>query len=285
LEPEHIEALLDRLAAKGHTTRTLGLTQSLIRRILTFGQRRRLVVRNVADLVQTPTGAPSKERTGLDVDQARALLNAARGERLGGLITLSLLLGLRPGEVAGLTWPMIDLDANPPTVRIEHSLRRTDRGMVLVAPKTATSRRTIALPQACVDALREQKARQVADAKAAGERWANPHRLVFASETGTPLDPSNTRRAFDRIATKAGLKHVHPHQLRHAAASLLSAAGVRLEDIADILGHRSPTITADIYRHPVHPVRDTHLAVMTTIATRPRDDDAATVAAASAGAG
>jgi hypothetical protein len=50
---------------------------------------------------------------------------------------------------------------------------------------------------------------------------------------------------------------VHPHQLRQATASLLSAAGVRLEDIADILGHRSPTITADIYRHPVNPVRDT----------------------------
>ena len=106
LEPEHIEALLDHLAGKGYATRTLGLTLSLIRRVLTFGQRRRLVVRNVADLVQTPAGAPSKERTGLSVEQARALLEAARGERLGGLITLSLLLGLRPGEVAGLTWPM-----------------------------------------------------------------------------------------------------------------------------------------------------------------------------------
>ena len=266
LEPEHIEALLDHLAAKGYATRTLGLTLSLIRRILTFGQRRRLVVRNVADLVQTPPGAPSRERTGLDPDQARALLDSARGERLGGLITLSLLLGLRPGEVAGLTWPMVDLDSTPPTVRIEHSLRRTADGMVLVPPKTASSRRTIALPQACVDALREQRARQASDAKAAGERWANPDQLVFTSETGSPLDPSNTRRAFDRIAAQAGLEHVHPHQLRHAAASLLSAAGVRLEDIADVLGHRSPTITADIYRHPVNPIRNHHVAVMEGLA-------------------
>jgi integrase len=266
LEPEHIEALLDHLADKGYATRTLGLTLSLIRRILTFGQRRRLVVRNVADLVQTPTGAPSRERTGLDPEQARALLKAARGERLGGLITLSLLLGLRPGEVAGLTWPMVGLDSTPPTVRIEYSLRRTADGMVLVPPKTASSRRTIALPQACVDALREQQARQAADAKAAGKQWANPARLVFTSETGSPLDPSNTRRAFDRIAAKAGLEHVHPHQLRHAAASLLSAAGVRLEDIADVLGHRSPTITADIYRHPVNPIRNHHVEVMEGLA-------------------
>jgi integrase len=265
LEPEHIEALLDHLAGKGYATRTLGLTLSLIRRVLTFGQRRRLVVRNVADLVQTPAGAPSKERAGLSVEQARALLEAARGERLGGLITLSLLLGLRPGEVAGLTWPMVDFDSTPPTVRIEHSLRRTSKGMVLVSPKTASSRRTIALPQVCVDALREQKSRQASDAKAAGKQWANSDRLVFTSETGTPLDPSNTRRSFDRIAAKAGLVHVHPHQLRHAAASLLSAAGVPLEDIADMLGHRSPTITADIYRHPVNPVRDGHMAVMAAL--------------------
>ena len=135
LEPEHIEALLDHLADKGYATRTLGLTLSLIRRILTFGQRRRLVVRNVADLVQTPNGAPSKERTGLEPDQAHALLEAARGERLGGLITLSLLLGLRPGEVAGLTWPMVDLDSTPPTVRIEHSLRRTPRAWSWCPPR------------------------------------------------------------------------------------------------------------------------------------------------------
>ena len=58
---------------------------------------------------------------------------------------------------------------------------------------------------------------------------------------------------------------MHPHLLRHAAASLMSDAGVRLEDIADTLGHRSVTVTADIYRHPINATRTGHLAAMTAL--------------------
>jgi hypothetical protein len=86
--------------------------------------------------------------------------------------------------------------------------------------------------------------------------------LVFTTDTGSPLDPSNVRRTLTRIANDAGIGRVHPHQLRHATASLLSDAGVPLEDIADTLGHRSVTITADIYCHPpsirAHPTRARH---------------------------
>ncbi len=89
---------------------------------------------------------------------------------------------------------------------------------------------------------------------------------MFTTDTGGPLDPSNVRRALTRIAETAGIGHVHPHQLRHAAASLLSDAGVPLEDIADTLGHRSVTITADIYRHPLQSVRTRHVHAMTALA-------------------
>lgn len=58
---------------------------------------------------------------------------------------------------------------------------------------------------------------------------------------------------------------MHPHLLRHAAASLMSDAGVRLEDIADTLGHRSVAVTADIYRHPINATRTGHLAAMTAL--------------------
>jgi len=61
--------------------------------------------------------------------------------------------------------------------------------------------------------------------------------------------------------------HVHPHLLRHAAASLLSEAGLRIEDIADTLGHRSITVTADVYRHPLNPVRTAHLEALDAVTT------------------
>ena len=273
LTPEHVEALLDRMAEHGYAARTMRLVLSLLRRVLQFGQRRGVTLRNVADLVQAPAG-PTATRSGLTTEQARALLAAARTERLGGLITLSLLLGLRPGEAAGLTWDAINLDTDPAVLNVEHSLRRTPNGMVLAPPKTMASRRSLALPEPAIRALHDQAKRQAADAAAAGQEWANPDRLVFTTETGTPLDPSNVRRALNRIASTTGIAHLHPHQLRHATASLLSDAGVPLEQIADLLGHHSPTTTADIYRHPINQVRRPHLPLMTQIAT-----DAGTTAA------
>ena len=136
-------------------------------------------------------------------------------------------------------------------------------------PKTFTSRRTLEIPPPVVDALNRQRKMQAADAKQAGRSWQNTHDLVFATEVGTPLDPSNVRRTYNRIAKEAGIVHIHPHMLRHAAASLLSAAGVPIEDISDTLGHRSVAVTAEIYRHPIAPVRSGHMIAMNQLFDTP----------------
>lgn len=265
LRPNDIEDVLRGMSDDGYSGRTMRLTLNLARRILRFAEQRGIVIRNVAAIVE-PVHGPVRSRESLTPDQARTLLSAAADHPLAGLFTLSLLLRLRPGEAAGLRWDAVDLQATPPTLTVQTSLRRTAGGILTIAdPKTPTSRRTLALPRVCVSALNTRLERQADDRHAAGERWANPERLVFTTDVGTPLDPSNVRRALQIIATKAGLGHLHPHLLRHATASLLSASGVRLEDIADTLGHRSVTITADIYRHPIAPIRTAHINAMTAL--------------------
>ena len=265
MRAEHLEELLASMADAGYAGRTMRHVLALCRRILALGERRGVVVRNVAAVVQAPRG-PRRERHGLTVDQARALLAAAAGDRLGNLVTLSLLVGLRPGEAAGLTWGCVDLDGPQPVIRVHASLRRTSAGMVLVDPKTPTSRRTLALPDAAVRALVDQRAHREATAQDRRLGSGKDLDLVFTGQSGTPLDPSNVRRALARIAKQAGLEHLHPHLLRHATASLLSAAGVPLEDISDTLGHRSVSVTAQIYRHPIAPVRTGHRVAMTALA-------------------
>ena len=266
LRAEHLDELLASMADAGYAGRTMRHVLNLCRRILALGERRGVVVRNVAAAVQAPRG-PRRERHGLTVDQARALLSAAADDRLGNLVTLSLLTGLRPGEAAGLTWGCVDLDGPQPVIHVHGSLRRTSAGMMLVDPKTPTSRRTLALPDAAVRALIDQHARHESDARESHVASAADLDLdlVFTTQSGTPLDPSNMRRALARIAKQAGLEHLHPHLLRHATASLLSAAGVPLEDISDTLGHRSVNVTAQIYRHPIAPVRTGHRATMTAV--------------------
>jgi integrase len=84
--------------------------------------------------------------------------------------------------------------------------------------------------------------------------WSPPwrdHGLIFASDTGAPLDPENFSRAFAKLCTTAGLGHWHPHELRHSGASLMPAQGTPLHVASEILGPASITITKDVYGHLV----------------------------------
>ena len=81
--------------------------------------------------------------------------------------------------------------------------------------------------------------------------------LVFPTGRGTLLDPANLRRALGTVTERAGLGHWHPHELRHSAASLLSAAGVPLEEVADVLGHASTRDTSATYRHKTNATVET----------------------------
>ena len=77
--------------------------------------------------------------------------------------------------------------------------------------------------------------------------------LVFPTSRGTLLDPANLRRSLRTATEQAGLGRWHPHELRHSAASLLSAARVPLEEVADVLGHASTRVTSATYRHRTTP--------------------------------
>ena len=131
--------------------------------------------------------------------------------------------------------------------------------------KTAKSRRTLALPQTAVQALREHRRRQAEDRLAAGALWQD-HGLVFTSAVGTPLDGANVRREFRRIAGAAGLGTCWaPRDLRHTFVSLMSADGVPIEEIARLAGHNQTATTELVYRHELRPVITTGAEVMDRI--------------------
>jgi integrase len=121
--------------------------------------------------------------------------------------------------------------------------------------KTKKSRRTLALPQRCVDALRVHKERQEQIRRAAGSRWQD-NDLVFPSRVGTPADASHIRRSFRKVVAAAGLDSHDwtPRELRHSFVSLLSDAGVPIEQISRLVGHSGTTTTEMIYRKQIRPV-------------------------------
>ena len=209
-----------------------------------------LVNRNVASIVRAPRGGTVPQGRSLDQDEARALLTAAKGTRLEAAFVVMLMVGLRPGEALGLRWT--DFDPDTGTLRIERSLKRERGQLRLGTTKTRKSRRIIALPTAAVVSLTNHRRRQARERLRAGAEW-NDLGLIFPTAVGTLLDPSNFRREFNQVCKKAGLGHWHPHELRHSAVSLLSASGVSIELVADLMGHSTTRTTEAVYRHSVLP--------------------------------
>jgi site-specific recombinase XerD len=86
-------------------------------------------------------------------------------------------------------------------------------------------------------------------------RWPD-NDLVFTTQRGTPLDAANVRRGFRQVAEQAGLQADEwtPRELRHSFVSLLSSAGIPIEDIAHLVGHANTRTTEKVYRKELRPV-------------------------------
>jgi integrase len=258
---EGLEALGDTLS-----TRYLQIARASLARAIRYAEAHDLVGRNVAMLVDPPKGQVGRPSRSLTLDQSHALLEAARESRLYAYFILSLCIGIRTEEARELRWDHLDLDSDPgaarpvpPSVAVWRSVRQGGD------TKTAKSRRTLALPQTAVQALREHRKRQAEDRLAAGALWQD-HGLVFASAIGTPLDAANVRREFRKITEAASLgPGWAPRDLRHTFVSLMSADGVPIEEIARLAGHNRTATTELVYRHELRPVITTGAEVMDRI--------------------
>ncbi|NLA34222.1 MAG: tyrosine-type recombinase/integrase [Actinobacteria bacterium] len=252
-----VEAMLDRLVAKRKMSKaSVVKLRSKLSQFIGFAERRGQIQRNVAKLASLPPKAADRqERNSLTPDQARALLAVLRTSRNGAMFGLSLLLGLRPGEAAGLWWRDIDLKAEMPTVNVTRGLQ-LDRGASSISDdlKTTKSKRTLALTPLLVTWLSEHKKAQAKE-RLAADRWVD-QRLVFTTRTGATVDPKESRRLLAEACKAAEVPVMRPNELRHSCASLLADEGVAHELIADLLGHATTRMVEQTYRHRLRPVVD-----------------------------
>ncbi|MER6313469.1 site-specific integrase [Streptomyces sp. NPDC001581] len=258
------------LAEKARTlsTRTLQAIHSCLNRSVKRAMVRDKVKRNIVELCAIPTGQPGRPSKALTLSEAEAVLKAAEGTSAHAYIVVALLTGARTEEMRALTWDHVflkgDPDASPPVpphIAVWRSVRSSGD------TKTKKSRRTIALPARCVDALWQQFEGQGWDRLAAGDQWTE-NGLVFSSATGTELDSTNVRRAFRQAITGADgvdAKEWTPRELRHSFVSLLSDKGVPLEEISRLVGHSGTAVTEAVYRKQIRPVIQTGATAMDEI--------------------
>ena len=159
LEPEHVEALLARLAREGKSRRSVTRVRTVLGQALDTAMRRAKVSRNVARLAEMPRTSSPPEKRALTVDQAEALLEAAKGDPVEAFIVVGLMTGLRPGELLGLHWDDVDLHAG--TLDVTGSLKREGSTLRLgdVKGGLKRARRRLDLPAPAVEALRAPPSR------------------------------------------------------------------------------------------------------------------------------
>jgi integrase len=244
LRPLHVNQLLASIGHYAPASRRLAL--QVLRQTLEAARSNGLLATNPANdpSVQRPT-VPMVERNFLEPDAVLQLLDAAAPERLAPLVTVMAFTGLRTGELIGLSWDAVDLDAR--TVRVLANLTRVGSNLILGEPKSARSRRTVPLTAEAVDAFRAWRAQQNTERLAAGTAWTETG-LVFTNTIGKATEPRHVGRIIARVADRAGVKAT-PHTLRHSYVSMMLEAGVPIRVVSELVGHSSTSLTSDLYGH------------------------------------
>lgn len=262
LSPAHIQALYTKKLEEGRAAKYVRNMHGILHRALEQAVKWGIMPRNPARAVTLPK-VERKKMNALTAEQARQLLATARSERLYAAYVLAVTCGLRMGELFGLTWDNVDLEDGQ--ITIQHQLQYLGKP-TLTPPKSSRGRRRIDLPPLAVAALRKHRAQQAKEKLAVGPAWQDEWGLVFTTEIGTPVNPSNFRnRSFYPLLKAAGLPRIRFHDLRHTAATLLVASGVNMRVVSEILGHSSAAFTLDTYSHVLPAMRKAAASRMQSI--------------------
>jgi integrase len=253
LSPVHIQRFYREKLDSGLSPATVQKIHAVLHKALDQAVGWSLVPRNATETVTAPRPAPNEIQP-LDSEQVKTLLEAAHGERFEALYVLAIHTGLRQGELLGLKWKDVDLESS--LIRVRRTLTRNRGRLLLSEPKTKRSRRTVRLTEQAVHTLREHLAHQIEYMERLGDLYEDCG-LVFATEKGTLVNPSNLRkRSFAPLLSKAQLPSIRFHDLRHTCATLLLARNVNPKIVSEMLGHATIAITLDTYSHVLPNMQD-----------------------------
>ncbi len=243
LTPDRVQALYRNRLDAGCSPRTVQYVHVTLHKALKQALRWQIVPANVAEAVVVPR-VPKEEITPLSPAQVRTFLGSIGGDRLETMFTLAVTTGMRQGEILGLRWEDLDLDAG--VVRVRRTLSWDGRRIVFAPPKTAKGKRSIGLTDGALSCLTKHKIRQEAE-KAS---WSEDLGLVFTNGDGGPRRSRGyLTLALRKVLKRCGLPEIRFHDLRHTCATLLLSRNIHPKVVQEMLGHATISITLDTYSH------------------------------------
>jgi integrase len=231
---------------KGLAPKTVHNIHVMLNKALSDAARKGTVVRNVIALADAPSLEARKrsEIKAWEIDQLVRFLDAISSHRLGAAFEFAANTGMRRGEVLGVRWRDIDLDAGRVSVR--QALVSVAYKVSISDVKTGTSRRTIDIEEDLVQVLSDW--RKVRTEERGGIE-PDPDDLVFVKADGTSPHPDVFSQLFDRTVAKIDVPNISLHDLRHTHATLLLKAGVNVKVVSERLGHANIAFTMHVYQH------------------------------------
>lgn len=246
LRPGDVDDWLRMLARADLSETTIRHARSILSEALEWAVDRELVARNVARRVRVPKGRAAAVRTPPTADEARAFLGAVSGHRLAALWHLAAFLGLRRGELLGLTWAAVDLDRA--TLRVDSQLIREGGAWTLPDPKSGAGKRVLPLVAPLQEMLAKRRVEQLEERLKAPE-WGADLGLVFATGRGRPTMADTIRVTQQKLAAAAGVEPIGLHRFRHGVATALLEQDAPQRIVQAFLGHSARSVS-DRYQHP-----------------------------------
>lgn len=231
----------------GLSPRSVSLAHATLHTALATAVRSKLLARNVVKEASPPRAQRLSPRPTWSVEELTKFLEHVAGDRLFAAYHLAAFTGLRRGELLGLRWRDLDLEAN--TLSSVHTVISVDYAVLSSTPKTAAGRRSVVFDARTAEVMKRHRLNQNEERVSVELGPALADDLVFSGPDGSPIHPNGFSDRFDRLVRAVNIPRLTVHGLRHTHATLMLKANVHPRVVQERLGHANIAVTLQTYSH------------------------------------